>query len=108
MEKAFCTWPFFGVGGQAESDEVLQIFRVKFRDSVIVACDDLFLEGVDVAGHEGRTERSHLVKHAAQGPNIAFGVVRKVGPDFRTGVVGRSGLCAGHSALADLGDIEVS
>ena len=65
---------------------------------------------LEALGIECVVEGGHLVKHAAEGPDVGLVVVRLVFEDFRAHVVRRPNARAGkvHGALEHLGDPEVS
>ena len=43
-----------------------------------MSSNDLFFKSVDVMGHKGRSEGSHLIEYAAHGPDITFSVVGEI------------------------------
>ena len=71
-------------------------------DSRVLSFDYHLIEALHVVSPERWMERTHLVKYAAQGPNITLGVVRHVSPNFGARVVGRTCLSVTEPLFHDL------
>lgn len=84
--------PVGGIHLQHALDGRVQLLRVIISDLRVSSLDDLLVEAVHVLSAEGRLQRSHLVDHAAEAPDIGLGVIGLVLPHLRTGVVRRAGL----------------
>lgn len=75
------------------------------RNPRVLAFDHLFVQALHVVGPEGWVQGAHFVENAAQRPNVTFGVVGHIPPDFRTGVVRGTRLCITQPLLHDFGHI---
>lgn len=93
---------------EAALQDVLHVHRVVAREGLVLARKHLSVETLHGRCAEGWLLRDHLIKDTTGGPDIAAVIVGHVFPDFRTGIVWSSCLCAHHPALGDSGDVHVA
>lgn len=77
-------------------------------NSRVLAFDYLLIQSLHVVGTKRRHKSTHLVEDAAQRPDVTFGIVRLVAPNFRTGIVRSAGLSVAESLLNNFRDVEVT
>ena len=70
--------------------------------------DDFFVEALHVISSEWWHERTHLVKNAAERPDITLAVIRLVAPHFGTRVVRGASLRVTEAFLDDFGDVKIA
>ena len=65
MKQTLSARPLPSIYGQTKPDQVLQVLRIELRNAIVMPCANLFLERIDVIGHEWRSECRHFVKYAS-------------------------------------------
>lgn len=78
------------------------------RNSRILALYHFLVQALHIVGSKWRDERTHLVEHAAERPDVTFGIVRHVSPNLRTRIVRRSGLGITQSFFNNFGDVQIT
>lgn len=69
---------------QHRADNIGEVLRVDLRDFGIGTLNNLLIESLHVFCSKRGFERSELIKHTAEGPNVTFSIIGLIFPNFGT------------------------
>ena len=78
------------------------------RNPWVLALYDFLVKTLHIICSKWRVKRTHLIEHTAKRPNVTFGIVRHIPPNFRARVIRCSCLCVTEALLNDLRYVEIS
>ena len=82
--------------------------RKVLRNARVLALNNLLVKALHVVRSERRHEGAHLIEHAAERPDVRFGVVRHIPPHLRRGVIRSASLGVRQAFFNNLGNIKVT